>query len=82
MCTSRSRAGKAGTSASGRLRRAYAAFERHLRTGDRADAERLRGVRELEGGVDPVVVGERERLVAELGCPRGQLFGLGGSVQE
>ena len=48
--------------------------ERHLRAGDRADAERLRSVRELERPVDPVVVGERERLVAELGRPRRELF--------
>jgi hypothetical protein len=40
--------------------------EGHLGAGDRADAERLRRVRELERAVDAVVVGERERLVAEL----------------
>ena len=64
------------------LRRAYAAFERHLRAGDRADAERLRGLCELEGAVDTVVVGERERLVTELGGPRSKLLGLGGPVEE
>ena len=44
-----------------------AAAERDLGAGDRPDADRLRRVRELERAVDPVVVGERERLVAELG---------------
>jgi len=44
-----------------------AAGERHLGAGDRADAERLRRVRELERAVETVVVGERERAVAELG---------------
>ena len=50
-------------------------FEGHLGAGDRPDAGELRGMRELERAVDPVVVGERERLVAELGreprAPRG-----------
>ena len=50
--------------------------ERHLRAGDRAHAERLRRVRELERAVDAVVVGQRERLVAELGGPRGELLRL------
>ncbi len=50
--------------------------ERHLRARDRPDAEVLRRVRELERAVDAVVVGERERLVAELGRPRRELFGL------
>ena len=59
-----------------------AAVESDLRAGDRADAERLRRVRELERAVDAVVVGERERLVAELGGPRGELLGLRGAVEE
>jgi hypothetical protein len=41
--------------------------ESDLGARDRADAERLRRVRELERAVDAVVVGERERRVAELG---------------
>ena len=68
--TPRSGAGQAGTSAPGRLRRAYAA-ECHLGAGDRPYSRELGGVRELERAVDAVVIGERERLVAELrrtGC--------------
>ena len=56
--------------------------ERHLRARDRTDAERLRRVRELERPVDPVVVGERERLVAELGRPRRELFRQRRPVEE
>jgi hypothetical protein len=48
--------------------------QRHLRSGDRPHAERLRRVRELERARHPVVVGQRERLVLELGGPRGQLL--------
>jgi hypothetical protein len=59
-----------------------AAGERHLRSRDRPDAEELRGVCELERAVDTVVICERERLVAELGRPRGELLGLGRSVEE
>ena len=43
-----------------------AAGEGDLGAGDRADADELRRVGELERAVDAVVVGERERLVAEL----------------
>jgi hypothetical protein len=39
-------------------------------------------VGELERAVDAVVVGERERLVAELGGPRGDLLGQRGAVEE
>ncbi len=56
--------------------------QRHLRPGDRTDAERLRGVRELERPIDAVMVGESERLVAELGRPNRQLLGQRGAVQE
>ena len=56
--------------------------ERHLRPGDRPHAERLRRVRELERPVHAVVVGQRERLVAQLGRPRGQLLGMGRPVEE
>ena len=59
-----------------------AALERDLGAGDRPDAERLRRVGELERAVDAVVVGERERLVAELGGARGELLGLRGAVEE
>ncbi len=48
----------------------------HLGAGDRADADELRGVRELERAVDAVVIGERERFVAELRCPQRQLLGV------
>ena len=59
-----------------------AAGERHLGAGERADAERLRRVRELERAVDAVVVGERERLVAELGGAGGELLRLRRAVEE
>ena len=59
-----------------------AALECDLRAGDRPEAERLRRVGELERAVDAVVVGERERLVAEVGGPRGELLGLRGAVEE
>ena len=59
-----------------------AAFERDLGAGDRPQPERLRRVRELERAVDAVVVGQRERLVAELGGARGELLGLRGAVEE
>ncbi len=49
--------------------------ERHLGACERADAERLRGVCELERAVDTVVVGERKRVVTELGGAGGELLG-------
>ena len=58
------------------------AVERDLRARDRPDAERLRRVRELERAVDAVVVGEGERLVAELGRARRELLRLRRSVEE
>jgi hypothetical protein len=39
-------------------------------------------VRELQRSVDAVVVGERERLVAELGGARGELLGQRRAVEE
>ena len=50
------------------------AFEAHLGAGDRADAEVLCRVCELERAVHAVVVGERERVVAELGGARRKLL--------
>ena len=58
------------------------AVECHFRAGDRPDAESLRRVRELERAVDAVVVGERERLVAELRRPGSELLRLRGPVEE
>ena len=58
------------------------ADERNLGTGERPHPHELRRVGELERAVDPVVVGERERLVAELGRPQDQLLGMRGAVQE
>ena len=49
--------------------------ERHLGPRDGPDAGVLRRVRELERAVDAVVVGQRERRVAELGGPRDELLG-------
>ena len=45
-------------------------------------AEVLRGVRELERAVDAVVVGERERVVAELGRAGGELLRQRRAVEE
>jgi hypothetical protein len=59
-----------------------AALERHLSTRDRPYAEGLRRVRELERAVDTVVVGEGERLVAELGSPDHELLGLRRPVEK
>ena len=56
--------------------------ERDLGAGDRAQPEVLGRVGELERPVDPVVVGERERVVAELDRPRGELLGQRGAVEE
>jgi hypothetical protein len=39
-------------------------------------------VGELERAVEAVVVGERERVVAELDGPGGELLGKGGAVEE
>ena len=50
------------------------AVQRDLGAGDRADADELRRVGELERAEDAVVVGERERLVAELGRAQRQLL--------
>src|SRR5204862_3388920 len=44
--------------------------------------EVLAGVRELERAVDAVVVGERERVVAELGGARGELLRQRRAVEE
>jgi hypothetical protein len=49
--------------------------ERDLSPRDRPDTERLRCVSELQRAVDPVVIGERERLVAELRGAHRQLLG-------
>jgi hypothetical protein len=59
-----------------------AALDRDLGARERPHAERLRGVCELERPVDAVVVGERERLISELGCASGELFRLRRPVQE
>ena len=56
--------------------------ERDLGAGDRAQAEVLGGVGELERAVDAVVVGERERLVAELRRAGRELLRLRRPVEE
>ena len=56
--------------------------ECHLGAGDRSHTETLRRVGELERAVDTVVVGERERRIAELGCTGDELFRQRGSVEE
>src|SRR4029079_6108855 len=59
-----------------------ATFDRHLGAGDRPDAGVLRGVRELEGAVDAVVVGKGERRGAELPRAGDELLGMRGAVEE
>ena len=56
--------------------------ERDLGACDRAHAEVLRRMRELERAVDAVVVGERKRLVAELGRAGRELLRLRRPVEE
>ena len=56
--------------------------ERQLGAGDRTHAEVLGRVCELERAVDPVVVGERERWIAELGGADGELFRQRRPVEE
>ena len=56
--------------------------DRHLRPGDRPDTGVLRGVGELERAVDAVVVGQRERRVAELGGLRDELLRMRRAVEE
>ena len=58
------------------------ARETQLGARDRSDAERLRRVRELQRAVDTVVVGERERLVAELCRLHDELLRQGRAVEE
>ena len=50
-----------------------AVVERQLGARDRADPERLEGMRHLHGAVEAVVVGQREGAVALLGRRAGQL---------
>jgi hypothetical protein len=56
--------------------------ERQLGAGDGAHAEVLGRMRELERAVDPVVVGERECGIAELGGADGELLRQRRSVEE
>ncbi len=56
--------------------------QRHFRTGDRTHAEVLRRMRELERSVHPVVIGQRERRIAELGSLHGELLRERGAVEE
>ena len=63
-------------------RHVRAVRERDLGAGDRPHAERPRRVRELERAVHPVVVGQRERLVAQLGRAGRELLRQRGAVEE
>jgi hypothetical protein len=63
-------------------REVSAAGEADLGAGDRPDAERLRRLGELERAADSVVVGECQRVVAEVGGTGGELLGLRGPVEE
>src|SRR5436309_9322373 len=53
-----------------------------LRTGDRLEAELFRFLRERHRAVQPVVVGERERGVAELRRGERELLGERSAVEE
>jgi hypothetical protein len=59
-----------------------ASGEGHLRTGDRTDPGVLRRMGELERAVDAVVVGQRQRRVAELRGAHGELLRMRGAVEE
>ena len=50
-----------------------AVVERDLGAGERAQTERLCGLRELHRAVEPIVVGERHRRVALVDRDRGEL---------
>ena len=63
-------------------RQMCASFDRQLGAGDRTDTEVFRRVCELERAVHPVVVGERECVVAQLCRSRRQLFGQRRAVEE
>ena len=56
--------------------------KRDLGTGDRAQAEVLGRLRELERAVDAVVVGQRKRVVPELDRPGRELLRQRRAVQE
>ena len=57
-------------------------FDRQLTAGDRPHAQRLGRVRELERAAEVVVIGQRERLVAELVRTGGQLLRPRRAVEE
>src|SRR5262249_40039217 len=61
---------------------AGAGGEGDLAAGDRPQAAVTCGVGELERPGEAVVVGQRERRVAELGGAEGELVGLRGAVEE
>ena len=63
-------------------RHVRAVGQRHLRAGDRPHAEGLRRVRELERAVDPVVIGQRQGLVAELRSAGRELLGQRSAVEK
>ena len=56
--------------------------ERHFGARDRTHSKCLRRLRELERAVDPVVVGQRKRAVAELGRLNRQLLRQRSAVEE
>ena len=58
------------------------ADECHLGPGDRPDADELCRVGKLERAEDALVIGERERLVAELRRPQRQLLRVRSTVEE
>ena len=56
--------------------------DRQLASGDGPQAERLGGVRELERAAEVVVIGQRERLVAELVRTGDKFLRPRGAVEE
>ena len=63
-------------------RHVRAVGEGDLRAGDRANAEVFRRMRELERAVETVMVGERERVIAELRGAHRELLRQRRTVEE
>jgi hypothetical protein len=63
-------------------REVRAVVERQLGPCERPDAERLCGLRKLHRAVQAVVVGERDRRVALLGCGARELYRMRRTVEK
>ena len=56
--------------------------EGQLGAGDRCDTSRPRRSRELHGAVEPVVIGDGQRLVAQIGGLTNDLLWQGRAIEE